>query len=411
MMFDLKKNAVKSRMISQQVIPLSGTTASPQDILQFSLPCGRYGQYLDVSTPYLSFRFTNKDATNAITLDHSAYSLFDRVVVKSSGGVVSDLQYFPVYAAAMLDQNVNTQKNTMSIFMGTAFDADKNIVRAGQSVAASASVNIALPLLGTPLDASSCDKHVPIGALSDLTLELYLAGNNDPIVSAAAGNWALSEIQLNIGIVELDAGAQRKLDQMYGGAMKWSATLWRGFNASVPGTTTQDQIVVPVKCSSAKTIQQIYRPSANIGDRTKLTNSARINPFAGGGQYQVSIGSDNFPAVPVRKPSEFLVELLKSWHALGNAQMLASSFNNTTWNRTTDSTDAALAGTFIASLDLDSFSGASGVVHSGQPVIGSTSMITNAQYTSAIGFACIVTTFVNYDAILSVNNAQLEVDY
>ena len=193
--------------------------------------------------------------------------------------------------------------------------------------------------------------------------------------------------------------------------MKWSATLWRGFNASVPGTTTQDQLVIPMKCSSAKTIQQIYRPSANIGDRTKLTNSSRINPFASGGQYQVTIGSDNFPAVPVKKSTEFIVELLKSWHALGNPQMLASSFNNTTWNRTTDSTDPAVAGTFLVSLDLDSFSGASGVAHSGQPIIGSTSMITNAQYPSAIGFACVVTTFVNYDAILSINNAMLEVDY
>ena len=182
MMYDLKKNAVKSRMISQQVIPLSGTTASPQDILQFSLPCGRYGQYLDVSTPYLSFKFTNKDTTNAVTLDHSAYSLFDRVVVKSSGGVVSDLQYFPVYASALLDQNVSTQKNTMSAFMGTAFDVDKNVVRAGRQVPASASVDFVLPLLGTPLDSSCCDKHVPIGALSDITLELYVAGANDPIV-------------------------------------------------------------------------------------------------------------------------------------------------------------------------------------------------------------------------------------
>ena len=140
MMYELKKNAVKSRMISQQVIPLSGTTASPQDILQFSLPVGRYGQYLDVSTPYLSFKLTNKDAVNAITLDHSAYSLFDRVVVKSSGGVVSDLQYFPVFAAATLDQNVNTQKGAMSAFMGTAYDDNRNIVRAGRQVAANSSL-------------------------------------------------------------------------------------------------------------------------------------------------------------------------------------------------------------------------------------------------------------------------------
>ena len=123
------------------------------------------------------------------------------------------------------------------------------------------------------------------------------------------------------------------------------------------------------------------------------------------------IGSDNFPAVPIKKSSEFLVELLKSWHALGNPQMLASSINSATWARATDSTDTNGAGTFLVSLDLDSFSGASGVAHSGQAVIGSTSMITNAQYAAAIGFACVVTTFVNYDAILSVNNAVLEVDY
>ena len=68
----------------------------------------------------------------------------------------------------------------MSAFMGTAYDDNRNIVRAGRQVAANGTLDVVLPLLGTPLDSSCCDKHVPIGALSDVTLELYLASANEP---------------------------------------------------------------------------------------------------------------------------------------------------------------------------------------------------------------------------------------
>ena len=225
--FEMKKNAVKTELHQQVHYPITGSTASPLDVVTFSLSCGKYGQYINPSETYLSFTFNNKDATNAVSLDGSGYSVIDRVTVLSSGATVSDLQNYAPWAQLMLDSQLGVGKtSTFSTFGGGATNASTNIIRDGASVSGGASLNISLPLMGTAIDASTTDKMIPVGAISDLQIQFYISAANNAIYGSAAGgsgNWSLSNVCLTVVYVQLDAGAQKMLDEAQGGVYRYEA--------------------------------------------------------------------------------------------------------------------------------------------------------------------------------------------
>ena len=88
--FKLKNNAVLSRSLNQVHVPESGSTALPSQAVYVDLASGRYGSYLDGSQSYLQFRINNLDSVNPMIVDGSALSFFERVVVMSSGTIISD---------------------------------------------------------------------------------------------------------------------------------------------------------------------------------------------------------------------------------------------------------------------------------------------------------------------------------
>ena len=408
--FSLKKNAVKTSLHQQVHYPITGSSANPLDVITFSLSCGKYGTYIDPSQIYLSFTFKNADATNTIRLDGSGYSIIDRATVLSSGAVVSDLQNYGPWAQLMLDSQLGVGKtSTFSAFGGGGTSTSTNIIRDGASVANSASLNLSLPLMGTAIDASTSDKMIPVGAISDLQLQLYIASANNAVVSAAAGNWSLSGISLTVVYVQLDAGAQKMLDDAQGGVYRWSGEQWKGYNFNL-STTGADNVIVPFKGASAKSVVAIQRLVANINNNAAYTNLSRVCNYTSGSSWFVTIGSDTFPGIPIKNSTMHMLEYLKMLHGLSNPLALTTSFDATTWVAG-DSTTAASAGTFAAGLNLEAYSNKSGTIHSGVSVLGGTTMVLNQTYSAAISAATLQTTYVHFDSIFSVENGQLTVAF
>lgn len=409
--FTLKKNAVKTAMHQQVHYPITGSTLNPLDLCTLSLSCGKFGQYIDPTQIYLSFTFNNKDATNAVNIDGSGYSFIDRAVVLSSGATVSDLQNYAPWAQLMLDSQLGVGKtSTFSTFGGGNTNASTNIIRDGAQVAPNGSLNISLPLMGTAIDASSTEKMIPVGAISDLQLQLYISANNNAIFGTAAGNWTLSNMCLTVVYVQLDAGAQKMLDNAQGGTYRYSGEQWRGYNFNLNSGSTADNVIVPFKGASVKSVAAIQRLAANQNAYNAYTNLSRICKYTTGSSWFVTIGSDVYPGIPIKNATMHMMEYLKMWHGLSNPLALTTSFDSSTWVAG-DAVNPATAGTFVAGLNLEAYSNKTGTIHSGVSVLGGTTMVLNQTYSSALSAATLQTTFCHFDVIYSIENGQLSVAF
>lgn len=404
--FTMKKNAVQTATNTQVHFPITGSTANPQDVINFNLSTGKYGQYLDPAQIYISFTLKNLDTATAIVVDGSAYSVFDRIVVLSSGSVVSDLQYFGAYAQMMLDTQVGVGKNTtMSTFAGSANDPSLNILRTGASIAANGAINVSLPLMGTAIDASSCDKLIPVGAISDLQLQFYISNIFNAITGATTGNWQLQNLALTATYVTLDAGAQKMLDDAQGGVYKWSGEQFKGYSFNLNSGSGGDNVFVPFKGSSAKSVYAIQRPAANMNNNAALANVSRVNSYAKtatqNSSWFITIGSDTYPRIPIKNSTMHVMELLKSYHALGAPSALQTSLDTNNWV----ATDGTCS--FVAALNLEAYSNKSNTIHSGVSVLGGTNLTLNQTYASNLSAAMLQTTYVHFDCIYSIDNGVL----
>ena len=410
--FSLKKNAIQTALHQQVHYPITGSTANPLDLVTFSLSCGKYGQYINPTDSYISFKLVNTDAVNPLIIDGSGYSFFDRVTTLSSGSTVSDLQSFAPWAQLTLDMMVGTGRpTTMTTFAGNAYDANRNNVRGGYNLGANNYTYISLPLIGTAIDASCSDKYIPAGAISDLQLQFYIAAVNNAVQSASANaSWQLQQVSLTVSYITLDAGAQRMLDEIQGGTYRWSGEMWKGYNFNLNSGSSADNVIVPFKGASVKSLAVIQRYAANQNNAAALTNTSRFCSFVAGSTWFVTVGSDTYPAIPLKNYTQHAVEFLKMIHGLSNPLALQTSFDSSTWIAG-DSVSPTTCGSFVAALNTEAYSNKSGVIHSGLQVLGGTTLVLNQTYSTPLPAATLQTSFVHFDTILTVENGQLTVAF
>ena len=424
LMYQPKKNAINSSMLQQVHIPLSGSTVNPLDTITIPLSTGKFGQYLDPTQVYLSFQVSNPDTTNPFSIDHSAYSFFDRVQAQSSGGILSDLQYFGAWSAMILDgasQSAKSSGFSVCAGAGGTSSSSTNIVRAGTTVAKNGVLNVTIPLIGTIFDSTGGDKMIPVGAMNDASLVFYMASNKNAVQAGTAPttSWVLKNFRVVATYVQIDENAQRMIDQETGGVYRWSTTLWRGFNYTTPTTSAGDSVIVPFKCSSAKTLFSIWRLTAGNESYASNFQSARQNPFtslasSNTSSFFVQVGAQCFPPIPIRNASEHFLEYQKAWHAMSVPQAFDTNFAPGEYDMSTGVTN----GSFVTGVNLETFTGKSGVSHSGLNVTGGTTMIINSTYETTIGSGtstvagpCFITSYLNYDALMECSAGQSIVSY
>jgi hypothetical protein len=412
--FGPKRDAVNSTLFNQISIPLNGSTINPLDTVTIPVQgTGRYGAYLDPSMTFLSFQISNPDATQSIVIDNSAYSFIERVVVQSSGSVISDLQNFGAWAAMLLDMSPQSSRSTgFAITAGCegGTGQNPNFSRKGATITAGSSLNVSIPLIGTAIDCTGTpDKLIPIGAMSDLQIILYMSSARNAVTAGTAptATWQLRNFRLNTTFVQLDETAQRMIDEANGGAFKFSSTLWRAFNSTTGATDGGNNVVVPVKSSSIKSTYSIWRPVAANESYSACWQSARHNPFGlvsatTLGSAYAQVGALSIPNIPLRTAPEFFSSLQNAWHQLAVPSAYDTQLTVGDFDAAASTTSQAPTGSFVLGLNMESFSGKTGVFHSGVNCTGGTSFVLNAVYPAALSAAQQITTFVQYDAIIEV---------
>ena len=92
MNFALPASLPSCKNFEIRVQPVNAQSFTPGNVLQFDLPCGRRGQYLDPSTTYLRFKATYTHAgvvgTDYSHLTSSSYASFNKQEMYGNNSVL-----------------------------------------------------------------------------------------------------------------------------------------------------------------------------------------------------------------------------------------------------------------------------------------------------------------------------------
>jgi len=256
--------------------------------------------------------------------------------------------------------------------------------------------------------------------MSDLQLQFYIASAQNGVVSSSATpNWKLASLTLTCSFIQLDTSAQAVIDEAQGGTYKWSGELWKTYNFNLNSGSAGDNVIVPFKGSSLKTVVALMRPANHVGTATALTNTNRYNAYqisssTSSSSWFATVGNITFPNIPLKNSAMMMAESLKAWHSLNTPQGLTTQFDINNWEATPISattTTSTTAGSFAAAVNLEAYTNKTGTIHSGQSVIGGTTLVLNQVYASTLPVNMLQTTLCHYDAICTVENGLLSVAF
>jgi len=415
--FQMKKNAVKCRAYRTTLTPIGGSAnMSPSDTIKWDVPVGRVGTYLDTSASYLQLTVKNTTGSGSWNVDGSAYSFIQRLSTYSGGTLLEDIDAYGAFANLMLDAQVSSIDRTTSLsaHMGTNVEVSDNCSRGGITVANAGSTTFCIPLISSVF-GSFVSKLLPLGAVSnDLRLEIVLASAVNAVVGAGAVNYQVTSAQLQLSILELDSDAQRMVDASTGGNYYISTECYRNYSTSLASGSKGDNVLIPARFSSVKSVLAIYRPQGNIGasDGTKYAQTSRINPYAGAGSsLQFQIGSSTVPATPITSAAELYTEAVKAFHNFGNTSQ-SSCIDNSTWAVKTEAStpDANNTGTFYVGYNTESIANRSDVLNTGISTLNQ-NIFMQSRYTTDYGgndsglpSATRLDMFVHFDGVLAIEN-------
>ena len=129
MNFQLPASLPSCKNFEIRIQPVNAQSFTAGNTIQFDIPCGRRGQYLDPSTTYIRFKVTYTHA-GAITTDYSrligsAYSYFSKQEVYGNNSVqLETIGELGVLANMLLNTQLNAaDKLGLSSSLGFAFDS------------------------------------------------------------------------------------------------------------------------------------------------------------------------------------------------------------------------------------------------------------------------------------------------
>ena len=340
--FNLVPKATAPHTTSRRVnvTPLSGGTFNCQDVAKFEIPCGIDGQYIDTTQTYLLFKVQNTDpAFFPFYPDHTAASFISKIEVYSSSQLVETINAYNVLYSALVDAQMGPmdRQGFLSITHGSDLDAAANTVnfsRGGQLMTYNNTYTFALPLI-SGIIGTNLNKMLPIGNLTDLRVEVTWESSSQAVLSAtttpvATNIWKITSAELVLQVLTLDREIHSQLinkDQIM-----ISSESFRNYN-TVLGNTNSDNIILPLKFTSAKSLLNCYRLTNNLNSYPLASITSRRNPFASSGSVTPSIfwllGNVYAPSVPLRSVPEIYSEFAKSLHTLGNVN------NKTVMNKNT----------------------------------------------------------------------------
>jgi len=408
----------KSRRIS--VFPdnaTSYTSSSSNADIFFSIPGVRGGMVITSATQ-LVFEVTANatfvtDPVMSLA-NGSGSSLIQALETVVQNQSVENLLNYNVYAALLQD----LQPLGRSTTIGTILNGATSTLKAGIKLNGATTVDgpvvrVAIPLHSAVL-GTGAQNFCPLvdGIRLRMTMATTAVGMlfaNSTSYTAGSTVYKLSNIALQLEVMDLDAGTYSALLNQAGGVLKQHCVAVNNFQATIAASSSANSILIPARYSSVKALLNTFRASANLAT-PDVQNVPGNRCFPQISTYFYTVDGMNVPSVPIRVatsasfiyPGEVMSEIMKVF-AASNMNAFDVVFNATQFTEATG-TLAAGTGSFFLATNFENDAAAGQALISGRDLNSSNVYLNLTQYASSV--ACVVDTFALYDVVMSYNMAD-----
>jgi hypothetical protein len=267
----------------------------------------------------------------------------------------------------------------LSITGGADVDTAANAVnfsRGGIGMSPGFTYTFAVPLI-SGIIGTSLNKMLPIGNLIDLRVEISWESSAQAVyapftaASPSTNIWQVVGAELVLQVLSLNRDVHDSLVANKSEIMI-STESYRNYNTVLNGGNTADNVVLPLKFTSTKSLVSTFRLQSNQNVYNVASVGSRRNPFATNGATTPSIqwllGNVYAPAVPLRSVPEIYSEFGKTFHSLGSIHN-KTCCNEQTYDRSIDgANNIAIIPAFATSAVITVATGTAGLIV-GQPIV------------------------------------------
>lgn len=403
----------RSRRISVQPDNLSTyTSSSSTSDIFFSIPSSR-NSFIQTTATQLCFNVVANATfvTDPVVslANGSGSSIVQAMEVVIQNQQIENLLNYNVYAAIIEDlQSERRSINSGQILFGTTSSVKQGAkISSATSTADGIPIRCALPLYSGVL-GQGAEQFCPMvdGMRVKLTLAPSLTAlvlANETNVTTAATVYKLSNIQLQLEVMDFDSATMSALVAQGGGVLKQHMTCVNNYQATIAASTA-NSILIPARFSSVKALLSVFRLSTNISSPAQENVPGdRILPQIS--QYFFTVDGANVPSVPVVVADsatnvyagEALSEVMKVFGASNSAQF-QTVFDKSQYQSLTGT---SLTGSFIIGQNFESQDSAGSALISGRDLNSSNVYLNLTHYTTATASVC--DTFALYDVVVSYN--------
>jgi hypothetical protein len=395
----------RSRRISVQPDNLSTYTSSgtTSDIF-FSIPASR-NSFIQTNATQLCFNVlaNGSVASNASLCNGSGSSVIQAMEIVVQNQQIENLLQYATYAAIIED----CQPLSRSLTIGSVTNGTGTALKTGKNIA-SATINTdgvpvrcALPLYSGLLGVGA-EQYCP--CVDGIRVKLTLAtSSNALVISSGTADYKLSNIQLQLEIMDFDSATMSALIAQGGGMLKQHMTSVNNYQASLQ-TTTANSILIPARFSSVKALLVAFRLQTNTSaPATENVPGDRILPQIS--SYFFQVDGANVPSVPVVVADsatsvyggEALAEAIKVFGAT-HSSLFAVVFAEANYE---DLAGTSGTGSFFLGLNFESQDSAGSALISGRDLNSSNVYLNLTHYAAAS--ASVVDTYALYDQVITYN--------
>jgi hypothetical protein len=223
-----KSSAPLSYSINYEAYPSNNrATYLPASTIDFVLPCGVSGQYLDTSSTYFKFSVLFDITGNGATAEALGFNFIQSLKLTTASGS-RELEFLSNYSHSHAVYRDLMSDSSNSGSDSICLNADPTAMRAAKHVATGTVVTFAIPLIsiiGT-LSAGQDGTMVPLCQLESLRLSLQFATVGQALAcsaAATAANYTITNPILNLQLVRLQPETQAAIVRMSNGEFKWSS--------------------------------------------------------------------------------------------------------------------------------------------------------------------------------------------
>lgn len=401
----------RSRRISVQPDNLSTyTSSSSTSDVFFSIPSSR-NSFVQTTATHLVFTvvgnatFTGTAPALALA-NGSGSSIIQAVETVIQNQQIENLLNYNVYAAMIEDlQPKERLATTAQILQGSTSFKTGATISSATTATDGIPIRCALPLYSCCLGAGA-EQFMPM--VDGIRLKVTLAPTDVALVSGTVTDvtarvYKLSNISLQLEVMDFDSATMSALVAQGGGVLKQHGTAVNNYQSTLQ-TSTANNILIPARFSSVKAILCAARLSANISSPAlENTPGARVLPQIK--EYFFQVDGANVPSVPVIVGAsdasiftgEALAEVIKVFGASNSVQFEAG-FTKAQYQ---DIAGTDLTGSFMLGLNFESQDSAGSALISGRDLNSSNVYLNLTHYANSV--AAVLDAFALYDVVISYN--------